>query len=250
MKLKPSTRLDEFLVANKHYPSRARARDAILRGCVTVDGKVSTRQAQKISSSQKVTVSDLAARYVSRASLKLVAALEETGFNPKDKIALDLGASTGGFCQVLLEAEASRVFAVDVGHDQLDRRLINHPKLTNLEGLNARELDVAHFENSSIEFITCDVSFISLKLALPKALEIAAPNAKGIFLIKPQFEVGRKAIGKNGIVSDDALALHTAEELCDWLSSNEGWRCTHFLPSPIKGGDGNREFLMAGTKDR
>ena len=242
-------RLDELLVARRLYTSRARARDAILRGCVTVDGKLSRKPGQKTCDASKITINDAASRYVSRAALKLVSALEKTGFDPKNSIALDIGASTGGFCQVLLERGAKQVFAIDVGHGQMAEEIGRDPRLINIEGLNARDLISADLNDCEIDFITCDVSFISLRLALPPALGIAQPGARGIFLIKPQFEVGKKALGKNGIVTDATLAQATAKELCDWLSDEQGWKCTHLLPSPIKGGDGNREFLMAGVKD-
>ena len=244
----PRIRLDELLVQQGHYSSRARAREAILRGCVIVDGQTCTKPARMILPSGNLEINDPAARLVSRAALKLVHALKETGYDPAGKVAVDLGASTGGFCQILLERGAAKVFAVDVGHEQLADKLRGDPRLINLEGLNARDLTLKDLENTPPQFITCDVSFISLKLALPAALNLAAPGAQGIFLIKPQFEVGKAQIGKGGIVRDATIAMETAEAICEWLSSVDGWRCTHFMDSPIKGGDGNQEFLMVGEK--
>ena len=242
------TRLDQWLVDNGHYPTRARARDAILRGCVSIEGDVSAKPSRTVAEYSKISICDPAISLVSRAGLKLAAALEKADFDPSDRISLDLGASTGGFCQVLLNAGAKHVYAVDVGHGQMDARLIENPRLTNIEGLNARDLSLKHTNGERPEFITCDVSFISLKLALPSALRIAARGAQGIFLIKPQFEVGKEGLGKGGVVRNEALAESTAQEIAQWLNSNPGWRCTDLLPSPIAGGDGNTEFLMAGIK--
>ena len=242
-------RLDDWLVANGHYASRARARDAILRGCVTLEGNISPKPSRTVSSENAIQINDPAKQYVSRAALKLVHALEKTGFDPEGRIALDLGSSTGGFCQVLLDNGATHVFGVDVGHDQLAETLRSNPRLTNLEGVNARDLAVEHLDGKVPEFVTSDISFISLKLALPPALALAGEGAFGIFLVKPQFEVGKEGLGKGGIVRDAALAQEAAESMRDWLDDFPGWRVTEFFPSPITGGDGNREFLLAGVKD-
>ncbi|MGI9352597.1 MAG: TlyA family RNA methyltransferase [Rhizobiaceae bacterium] len=242
-------RLDEWLVSKGHYSSRARARDAILRGCIALEGDISPKPSRTVPGDNAVQINDPAKRYVSRAAVKLVHALEQTGFDPGDRVALDLGASTGGFCQVLLERGATHVFGVDVGHDQMAEPLRMHRGLTNLEGLNARDLKIEHLRGKSPEFITSDISFISLKLALPPALELAAPNTFGVFLVKPQFEVGKDGLGKGGIVRDASQAKSAAESVSDWLDGFPDWRVTDFFPSPITGGDGNREFLLAGVKD-
>ncbi len=242
-------RLDEWLVENGHYASRARARDAILRGCVTMGGTASIKPSRNVLDPESIIVDDPAARLVSRAAIKLEFGLKETGYSPKDKIALDVGASTGGFCQIMLNAGAKRVFGVDVGHDQMDERLLDDPRLVNLEGLNARDLTLEDLEDTAPEFISCDVSFISLTLALPPALQMAAPDTQGIFLIKPQFEVGKDGLGKGGVVRDETLAVQTAHSIRDWMDNFPGWNVTHFMPSPLKGGDGNKEFLMAAIKN-
>lgn len=241
-------RLDEWLVSAGHYPTRARARDAIKRGCITMSGSASVKPSRSVVDPSAVEINDAAKRLVSRAALKLEYALEHTGWTPANLVALDIGASTGGFCQVLLNNGAKHVFGVDVGHDQMDERIKNDRRVTNIEGLNARSLTIDDLNGVAPEFITSDVSFISLKLALPPALEIAATGAKGIFLIKPQFEVGRELLGKGGIVRDPAIAKNCAEELLTWLNTVDGWRVTHLLSSPVTGGDGNTEFLMAGEK--
>lgn len=242
-------RLDEWLVARGHYPSRARARDAIKRGCISMGGDLQPKPSRTVPNDNAVQIDDPALKYVSRAALKLVHALEETKFAVSGKTALDLGSSTGGFCQVLLDAGAKHVFGVDVGHGQLAEQLINRKRLTNLENLNARDLKLEHIGSERPNFITSDVSFISLKLALPRALEMAAEGANGIFLVKPQFEVGKDGLGRGGIIREPGLALEVAKEIRMWLENFSGWRVTHFMPSPITGGDGNQEYLLAGTKD-
>lgn len=241
-------RLDQVLADQYGYESRSRAKDAILRGCVSVDGSIVIKQGQKVLANSKILISDKAAAYVSRAALKLKSALEKTAFNPKDHIALDLGASTGGFTQVLLEHDAAKVWCIDVGTAQLHQTLIGHPKIVNLENLNARELSLDDLNDERPSFLVSDLSFISLKIALPPALEIAASNAYGIFLVKPQFEVGKENIGKGGIVRDLDYAKDTARAIADWLDNQDDWNVTHFMPSPIEGGDGNSEYLMAARK--
>jgi len=249
MDLKRNPRLDEWLVEAGHYTSRARARDAILRGCIKFGKNTVKKPATKVADPDAITIEDDAIDLVSRAAIKLDAALKETRYSPQGKVCLDLGASTGGFCQILLDQGASQVYAIDVGHDQMDDRLLDNPQLVNHEGVNARELTLEHLDHNAPEFITCDVSFISLKLALPPALDMAEDGAIGIFLIKPQFEVGKDRLGKGGVVRDENLLHETANGLRDWFNNVPSWRVTHFMPSPIHGGDGNQEFLMAGIKD-
>lgn len=243
-------RLDELLVARGEFASRSRARDAIARGAVRVDGEVATKAGQPVMEDAVVQIDDPARRYVSRAALKLIAALDHFGLDPGGSLALDIGASTGGFTQVLLERGAQHVIALDVGHGQLDPKLAGAPRVTLLEGLNARDLTAAHLGGRRPDFLVSDVSFISLRLALPPALDLAEPGARGVFLVKPQFEAGREAIGKGGLLRDPDLAERIAEELHDWLDAFPGWRALGYRPSPIEGGDGNREFLLAGVKDR
>ncbi len=240
-------RLDQHLVDTGHFPSRARARDAILRGTVTVDGAVCTKPAQKVGASARIGVEDPAAAYVSRAALKLIEGLARFQVDPAGRICLDIGASTGGFTQVLLERGAAKVHAIDVGHDQLHESLLGHPKVLAQDGLNARDLTLEHLGGDRPELLVSDVSFISLKLALPPALEIAAPGAEGVFLVKPQFEAGKENIGKGGLV-DPEVAMETARELQAWLGTVPGWQAGDLVPSPVKGGDGNSEWLLYGRK--
>lgn len=243
-------RLDQALVERGFYPSRSRARDAVLRGAVRVGGALASKPALTLHPSAEISVDDAAGGYVSRAALKLAAGLEATGHDPRGAIALDIGASTGGFTQLLLQRGAAKVFAIDVGHGQLHDSLRSHPHVVCIEGLNSRELSTDHLGGETPGFVVCDVSFISLTLALPPALALARTGAKGIFLIKPQFEVGRDNIGKGGVVRDAAQVEASGPRLFDWLDNQPGWRASHLLPSPIDGGDGNREFLLAGVKDR
>ena len=249
-KIEDRIRLDELLVARGLYATRSRARDAIERGAVTVGGAILAKPGQAVLASSEIGVDDPAARYVSRAALKLIAGLGHFGLDPRGSEALDIGASTGGFTQVLIKRGASHVIAIDVGHGQFDPSLREDPGVTVIEGLNARDIAAPDLGEKNPDFLVCDVSFISLTLALPPALILAAPGAKGIFLVKPQFEAGREAIGKGGILKNPADGLRIAEKLRAWLDAQPGWRALGVCPSPVAGGDGNREFLLAGIKDR
>ncbi len=242
-------RLDELLVMRGFYASRSRARDAVLRGTVSIDGQTATKPGLVLATDTAIAVADPASSYVSRAALKLVHALDRFQLDPSGRSCLDLGASTGGFTQVLLERNAAHVVALDVGHGQIHPTIAADPRVTVMEGANARELDPASLPRLP-DAITCDVSFISLRLALPPALRLAKGGAWGVFLVKPQFEVGREAIGKGGLVRDGNAAQAVADDLSAWLGDQPGWRTLGLVPSPIVGGDGNREFLLAGVKDR
>jgi len=240
-------RLDNTLVERGLAPSRARARDAILRGHVTVNGEPVDRPAQTVASKAHVAIDDPVADYVSRAALKLVAALDHFGYSAEGIAALDIGASTGGFTEVLIRRGARRVFGVDVGRGQLHQRLATDPRVVNLEGVNARDLKAARV-SEPVSAITADVSFISLKLALPPALALATDKAWGVFLVKPQFEVGRDHIGKGGIVRDLAIGRAAADGISAWLSGEMGWTVDGIIDSPIEGGDGNREYLIGARR--
>ncbi|MDP2119765.1 MAG: TlyA family RNA methyltransferase [Hoeflea sp.] len=241
-------RLDQILVRLGLYESRSRARDAIARGAVEVDGRRATKPGALVAMSASIVLSDPARDYVSRAALKLKAGLAAFGFDPAGRIGLDIGASTGGFTQVLLEAGARQVIAVDVGHDQLHPSLAADPRVRNLEGLNARDLTGDNLQGREIGAVVSDVSFISLKLALPPALALASPGAFAVLLVKPQFEAGRAAIGKGGLLKDPAQGPVIAAELAAWLGRQPGWRAMGLIPSPIEGSDGNHEFLIGGVK--
>lgn len=250
--LLPATRqrLDELLVARGLFATRSRARDAVLRGTVTVAGHVETKPGRPVDAASEIGLDDPARAYVSRSALKLIAALDHFGLDPQGATAIDIGASTGGFTQVLLERGASRVYALDVGHGQLHDTLREDPRVVSLEGINARDLTRADLADAIPTFVVADVSFISLKLALPSALDLAATGARAALLVKPQFEAGRDAIGKGGILRDPATGPLLAADLSRWLDTQPGWRSLGVTASPIEGGDGNREFLLGGVKDR
>lgn len=248
MTTKTSERLDQLLVSRGLFASRSRARDAVLRGTVRVNGLVVEKPAQVVAGDADLSISDPAQAYVSRAALKLTAALDHFKIDPTGHACLDIGASTGGFTQVLLERGASQVVAVDVGHGQMHETIASDPRVTNLEGLNARHMEREDIGLQPVTLIVSDVSFISLKLALPPALELAEPGALCVLLVKPQFEAGREAIGKGGLLRDPESAPQVAAELERWLVDDMGWTSLGLIPSPIAGGDGNQEYLLAGRK--
>jgi 23S rRNA (cytidine1920-2'-O)/16S rRNA (cytidine1409-2'-O)-methyltransferase len=241
-------RLDQLLLNAGLVASRSRARDAISRGTVRVNGRTVTKPSSTFPANVTIEIDDPAQAYVSRAALKLKAALDAFGFDPAGLDCLDIGASTGGFTDVLLERGANHVIAVDVGHDQLHPRLRDDERITNYEGLNARVLDEDHLEDREIGVVVSDVSFISLKLALPPALGFAEPGAFCVLLVKPQFEAGREAISKAGLLKDPESAPAVAAELERWLVEDMGWQSLGLIPSPIAGGDGNVEYLLGGRK--
>ncbi|MBX9457758.1 MAG: TlyA family RNA methyltransferase [Rhizobium sp.] len=243
----PQQRLDHILVQRGLFESRSRARDAVDRGTVTVAGGVAVKAGQLIEDDAEISVDDPAQAYVSRGALKLIAALDHFGLSPDGLDCLDVGASTGGFTQVLLERGAKHVMALDVGHAQLASKVAEDPRVTNLEGINSREL-AANMLDAPVQAIVADVSFISLKLALPPALEMAEPGSWVAMLVKPQFEAGRENVGKGGMLRDPSTAPDIADDLESWLNSLGGWQSLGVIPSPITGADGNREFLLAGRK--
>ncbi len=238
-------RLDQALVAAGLAPSRARARGLVEAGVVRVDGREATKPGAEVAAGARLEVTADPLPWVSRGALKLVHALEVFGLDPSGAVALDLGASTGGFSQVLLEAGAAEVWAVDVGHGQLAAELRGHPRLRVIEGLNVRALTAEHVPPP--DWIVSDLSFISLAKALPPALALARAGATLVALIKPQFEVGRAAVGKGGIVRD-AGAIEVARAGVRDFLTGAGWAVTGEADSPIAGGDGNAEFLVTARK--
>lgn len=239
-------RLDLALEQRGLLPSRARARDAILRGTVTINGVVAHKQNQLVAHTDRVVLDDPAARYVSRAALKLVAGLEAGDIDATSKICLDIGASTGGFTQVLMERGAARIYAVDVGHDQLHERLRGSTRLVSLEGLNAKDLSVAQIPDP-IGIVVCDVSFVSVTKILSAPLAFCIPGADAVILFKPQFEVGRRNVGKGGIVTDLAAIQKALGEMIAFMAEN-GFTHRLSIPSPIAGGDGNTETVVVFKK--
>lgn len=239
-------RADVFLVENGFAKSRSEARDAIRAGLVRAAGAVITKPSQTMPANAAIEY-EKPHPFVSRGGIKLVAALDHFGLSPEGRTCLDLGASTGGFTQLLLQRGAARIYAVDVGHGQMHAELARDPRIIIRDGANARELDPVHFPDA-VTALTADLSFISLKLALPPALSLASSGAWAVLLVKPQFEVGRGAIGKGGIVRDPAAREAALAGIVDFVATQPGWRVLGFVESPIAGGDGNVEYLLAAVK--
>jgi len=240
-----SQRLDQAIVAAGLAESRARAQALIEADVVLVDGVAAKKASQKVKADTKLAITENPNPWVSRAALKLDFALKEFGLSPNNAIALDIGASTGGFTEVLLANGAAKVYALDVGHGQLHQRLRNDARVVNIEGVNARDIPEALLPE--VDWIVTDVSFISLEKALPAALELARKGAVLVALIKPQFEVGPALVGKGGIVRDMAAQQNTRVRIEAFLE-NLGWQVTDRGESPIKGGDGNIEFLVGARR--
>ncbi|MDB5507415.1 MAG: hemolysin [Devosia sp.] len=239
-------RLDLALEARRLLPSRARARDAITRGTVTVNGVQATKPHQQVAATDIIVLDDPAAHYVSRAALKLIAGLDAAGIDVTGMIALDIGSSTGGFSQVLLERGAAKVYAVDVGHDQLHASLRRSRRVVSLEGTNARDI-TATLIPEIIDVLVCDVSFVSVVKVLAAPLALCKPGATTIILIKPQFEVGRDNVGRGGIVTDATAIERVNDDVTNFMAAG-GWEALTTLPSPITGGDGNRETVAVFRK--
>ncbi|SDO39774.1 23S rRNA (cytidine1920-2'-O)/16S rRNA (cytidine1409-2'-O)-methyltransferase [Filomicrobium insigne] len=240
-------RLDQELVARGLARTRAQARDLILRGEVFVAGQAAAKPSQPVAADTEITITGDSAHYVSRGALKLIAGLDAFGFDPAGCVAIDVGASTGGFTQVLLERGAAKVYAVDVGRDQLHEELGEDPRVTKLESTDIRDL-TADTVQEPVTALVADVSFISLKKALPAVLDLTAPGAWLVALVKPQFEVGREAVGKGGIVRDSVQRQTAADDIAAWIGARQGWRLSGIVESPISGGDGNKEFLLGATR--
>ncbi len=240
-------RLDWLVEARGLAPSRTRAQALIRAGKVFSAGMRLDKPGHLVPADIALEVRGPAHRWASRGGVKLAHALDHFAIAVTGCTALDIGASTGGFTDVLLARGAAKVYAVDVGRGQLDWRLRQDPRVVVLERLNARRLSTAHIPEPP-GIITCDVSFIGLELALPPALTLAAPGARLIALIKPQFEVGRSEVGKGGIVRDEAARAAACARIAAWLDSRPGWRTVGLTESPITGADGNREYLIAGCK--
>jgi 23S rRNA (cytidine1920-2'-O)/16S rRNA (cytidine1409-2'-O)-methyltransferase len=236
-------RLDNLLVKRALAPSRSRARDLIRRGAVRVDGQAALKAGQLVSMDAGLDVAEDAVRYVSRGAIKLIAALDAFAFDPSGGNALDVGASTGGFTQVLLERGASHVTCVDVGRNQMANALRNNSRVQVLEGTDARDLTRQRLPGQ-ITAIVADVSFISLTKALPRALKLAAPGCWLVALIKPQFEVGPANVGKGGIVRNEGVRMGAVEAVQNWLGRQPGWTVTDIIEAPISGSDGNQEYLV------
>jgi 23S rRNA (cytidine1920-2'-O)/16S rRNA (cytidine1409-2'-O)-methyltransferase len=238
-------RADRLLVERGLFDSRTKAQAAIAAGLVTAD-EMPVRKASDEIALAAVLHAQPAHPWVSRGGVKLAAALDQFRFDPAGRVCLDVGASTGGFTHVLIERGAERVYAVDVGREQLHANLRGHPRVLSFEATDIRHLDPARFE-APPDFVVIDVSFVSLKLALPPALSMARAPARLIALIKPQFEAGRRHL-KKGIVRDPQVHAAVCDDVGAFVASL-GWTVLGVIPSPIAGGDGNREFLLGAARD-
>lgn len=241
----PRKRADMLLTGRGLFESRARAQAAIVAGLVICDGDVVLKASQLLPEAGVISAGK-PHPYVSRGGVKLAAALDHFGLCPRNLHCLDCGASTGGFTDVLLRRGAASVVAVDTGKDQLHASLRDDSRITLLEGTDVRTLD-PRLLLCPPSFIVCDVSFISLLLVLPALTKLAAPEASIVMLVKPQFEVGRAAIGKGGIVKDQA-AITGALARITGAMDDLGWTRAGLTASPIAGGDGNTEFLLAAKR--
>ena len=244
-------RLDQLLVTRGLCHSRTRAQALIVAGAVTVDGAIQNRPGIRIDHNAVLALCKDDHPWAGRGGLKLVAGLDYFGVDPQGYVCLDVGASTGGFTDVLLHRGADQVWAVDVGREQLLGRLRQDPRVIVMEQTNARTLCREDFPNAvlpKLDLVVCDASFISLKLVLPRALELVTGGGGLLALIKPQFEVGPQAVGKGGIVRDPRLHRRCCDDLRAWLSDEQGWSVQGICASPIFGSDGNREFLIFARK--
>jgi 23S rRNA (cytidine1920-2'-O)/16S rRNA (cytidine1409-2'-O)-methyltransferase len=234
-------RLDLVLVRRGLAETRERAHALILSGAVSVDGALATRPAQAVDESANVRVAPHGPEYVSRGALKLEKALDSWNIDPRGRVALDVGASTGGFTDLLLRRGARRVYAVDVGYGQLHYHLRNDPRVVSMERTNVRYLTELP---EAVDLGVVDVSFISLRLALPPVFNLVSDQI--VALIKPQFEAGRAQVGRGGVVRDDAVRQHVVAELATW-SVTQPWRMRAAVESPIRGPAGNVEFVSHWT---
>jgi 23S rRNA (cytidine1920-2'-O)/16S rRNA (cytidine1409-2'-O)-methyltransferase len=237
-------RADLLLVERGLFDSRTRAQAAIAAGLVTANGRPLRKASDELAADAALEATP-EHPWVSRGGVKLAAALDHLGFDPAGRVCLDVGASTGGFTEVLLARGARRVYAVDVGRAQLHPRLREHAAVVSLEETDIRALDPARLSEMP-DFVAIDVSFISLKLVLPALDRLARQPADLIALIKPQFEAGRKHL-KKGIVRDSAVQAAVCDGIAAFATSL-GWTVANVIPSPIEGGEGNKEFLLGARR--
>jgi len=238
-------RLDYYLTSNGFFSSRERAKEAIRSGEVSVNGKVCQKPALEVSDNDIIDFLGTKLKYVGRGGLKLESAINEFGIRLDGLTCADLGASTGGFTDCMLQNGAKKVYSIDVGHNQLAEKLLRDTRVVNIEGVNVKEVSI-NTTGEKVDFVTADLSFISVKFAISAATRILSECGKAVFLIKPQFEAGKSAISKGGIVKDKQAHIRVLEDIYSYLISN-GFSVVGIIPSPIKGGDGNIEYLAYCT---
>ena len=235
-------RLDIILVEKNIFTSREKAKASIMAGLIYVDGQRVDKPGTPVDEDAEITVKEDLCPYVSRGGLKLEKALELYDFTLEDAVAVDIGASTGGFTDCMLQKGAKKVFAIDVGYGQLDWKLRNDSRVVNMEKTNIRHLDFDTVDKD-IDFISIDVSFISLKLVFPVASQLLADTGSLVCLVKRQFEAGRNQVGKKGIVRDPAVHKEVIENV-KMYAENNGLYCHGLTFSPVTGTKGNIEYLM------
>lgn len=243
----PKQRVDQLLVERGLAESRAKAQALVMAGLVFSGGKRVEKPGATLAAEAPLAVKGKPHPWVSRGGVKLAHALEHFGIEPAGQVCLDVGASTGGFTEVLLAKGAAKVYAVDVGHGQLDWKLRADKRVVVLERTNARHL-TREIVPEPIDLVVCDASFIGLRTVLPAPLTLTKPAAALVALIKPQFEAGPEKVGKGGIVRDEAVRAEVCETIRAWLAGQPRWHVLGIAASPIEGADGNKEFLIAARK--
>jgi 23S rRNA (cytidine1920-2'-O)/16S rRNA (cytidine1409-2'-O)-methyltransferase len=241
------TRADVALVERGLVESRAKAQALIMAGKVFAGERKLAKPGESIAEDQGLEVRGQDHPWVSRGGLKLAHALAAFDLDPTGLVCLDLGASTGGFTDVLLQSGAAKVYAVDVGHGQLAWKLRSDPRVVVLERTNARTLTAAQVPEPC-DLLVCDASFIGLEVLLPAPLALTKEQAAMAVLIKPQFEVGKERVGKGGVVRDPALHEEVCARIEAWVNAQEGWQVEGIVESPITGPEGNKEFLLVAHK--
>ena len=234
-------RLDSILVSKGYFQSRAKAKYAIDSGNIYINNIQITKSSKLISKDDTIEIIGETLKYVSRGGLKLEKALKVFEINLNNKICMDIGASTGGFTDVMLQNGAKKIYSVDVGHDQLDAKLIKNKRVINIEGTNIKEIEKKDF--NAIDFIATDVSFISILQVISKIYELLKIKGNAVILIKPQFEVGKQNVNKNGVVKDIKIHKKILESIIEQIN-NIGFEILNLDYSPIKGPAGNIEYLL------
>jgi 23S rRNA (cytidine1920-2'-O)/16S rRNA (cytidine1409-2'-O)-methyltransferase len=242
----PKQRIDQLMVARGLAESRARAQALVMAGLVFVGDRKIDKSGQQLAEDAAITVKGRDHPWVSRGGIKLAHALDHFGLDPAGVTAMDIGSSTGGFTDVLLQRGAAHVFAVDSGTNQLAWKLRQDPRVTVLEQTSARTLGPEQIDRPCT-WVVCDASFIGVRKVLERPLELAASDCCLVALIKPQFEVGRKEVGKGGVVRDPVLHARVCEEVRQWLEG-AGWAVEGIVESPITGPEGNIEFLVSARR--
>lgn len=247
MSKQPKVRVDQALVERGLAETRSKAQALVMAGLVYADTRRIDKPGDQIAADLSLTVKGQDHPWVSRGGLKLVKGLDHFGIDPTGLTAIDVGASTGGFTDVLLTRGAARVYAVDVGHGQLAWKLREDSRVVVLEKTNARHLTTAEVPEP-VDMVVCDASFIGLETVLPAALDLTRPGAVLVALIKPQFEVGKGRVGKGGVVREPELHREVCDRITAWLAARPGWAVLGVTESPITGPEGNREFLIGGRR--